>query len=93
MWLDDFEVLPEETIDFSPEFIRKAVELSLNIPNEERQWQTYLNVLALYSFEEWLGVRAPDVTINQEHCSVQEPPVANAIEVVCNLKVNEFNFA
>src|ERR687885_2493417 len=86
----DFEVLPTEIVDLSPEAIDQAVELSLQIPNEERQWQTYLNVLALYGFEEWLGTRTTDLIINREHCSVLQPAMANAIEAVCNLKVGEF---
>ncbi|MDP8964736.1 MAG: DUF1822 family protein [Cyanobacteriota bacterium] len=90
MWLD-FEALSPETIDLSPESIAQAVELSTNIPNEQQQWQTYLNVLALYAFEEWLGSRSIDLTIDREYCSVLQPATANVIDAVCNLKVNEFN--
>ncbi len=89
IWLD-FEALPTEAVDLSSEMIDQAVELSAQIPNEQRQWQTYLNVLALCSFEEWLGTRATNLTTNREHCSLNEPATANAIEAVCNLKVNEF---
>jgi hypothetical protein len=90
MWLD-FEALSPETIDLSPESIAQAVELSTNIPNQQQQWQTYLNVLALYAFEEWLGSRSIDLTIDREHCPVLQPAIANVIDAVCNLKVNEFN--
>ena len=85
----DFDVLPLETIDLPPEVIEQAIEISSTIPNEERQWQTYLNVLALHGFQEWLGSRATDLTID-ERCSVLDSPTANAINAVCNLKVNEF---
>ena len=87
----DFEVLPIEAIDLSSEVIQEAVELSTQILNEERQWQTYLNVLALGSFQHWLGSRAPELTINRDQCSVLKPATANAIEAACNLKVNGFN--
>ena len=53
IWLD-FEPLATESVNLSPEVVDQAVALSLNIPNEERQWQTYLNALALFGFEEWL---------------------------------------
>ncbi len=86
----DYEVLPTGTIDLLPEFIKEAVERSSNIPNEERQWQTYLNVLALCGFEEWLRARATDLSVDRERCSVLQPSVANVIEAVCHLKVNEF---
>jgi hypothetical protein len=82
--------LPTEAIDLSPESIDQALELSAQIPNEQRQWQTYLNVLALCGFEQWLESRASDLIINRAQCSVLQPPVANAIASVCNLNVNEF---
>lgn len=87
----DFEVLSPEAVDLSSEWIDQAVELSSTIPHAEQQWQTYLNVLALAGFREWLGSRTTNLTLNQEHCSVLQPWVANAIASVCNLKVNEFN--
>ncbi len=88
-WLD-FEVLPTQAIDLSPESIDQALELSAQIPNEQRQWQTYLNVLALCGFEQWLESRATELIINRAQCSVLQPPIANAIASVCNLKLNEF---
>jgi hypothetical protein len=86
----DYEVLPIETVDLLPEFIQEAVERSSHIPHEERQWQTYLNVLALCGFEEWLRARGTDWTVHRQDCSVLQPPLANAIGAVCNLSVNEF---
>jgi hypothetical protein len=86
----DFEVLSTEALELSPETIEQAVELSLTIPNEERQWQAYLNALAMFGFEQWLNSRATDLTLDWENCSTREPATANAIEAVCNLKVNDF---
>jgi hypothetical protein len=85
----DFEAFSPETIDLAPESIDQAVELSTQIPNEQQQWQTYLNVLALYAFEEWLVNRATDLTGDRQH-DILQPAIANAINAVCNLKVNEF---
>ena len=85
----DFEAFSPETIDLAPESIDQAVELSTQIPNEQQQWQTYLNVLALSAFEEWLGNRATDLTSDRQH-DILQPAIANAINAVCNLKVNEF---
>src|SRR4028119_2497392 len=78
----DFEVFPTQRVDLSSEAIDQAVELSLQIPNEDRQWQTYLNVLALYGFEEWLETRATDLTINREHCSVLQQ-IGRAVQQEC----------
>lgn len=90
MWLD-FDVLPTVAVDLSSEWIDQAIELSSTIPHAEQQWQTYLNVLALGGFKEWLDSRTTNLTLNQEHCSVLQPWVANAIASVCHLKVNKFN--
>lgn len=89
IWLD-YQDLPIEAIDLAPAVIDRAVTLSSNIPNEERQWQTYINGLALGCFEEWLASRASGLTFNQNHCSILQPAVANAIDAVCNLDVNGF---
>lgn len=89
IWLD-YQDLSAEAVDLTPAVIDRAVSLSSNIPSEERQWQTYLNGLALGCFEEWLASRASGLTLNQNHCSILQPAVANAIDAVCNLDVNGF---
>lgn len=89
LWLD-YKVLPTEAINLSPAIINQAVKLSSKIPHEERQWQTYLNVLALGGFEEWLESRATDLMVNREQCSVLHPATANVINAVSNLQVGKF---
>lgn len=86
----DFEAFSDETIDLSPESINKAVEFSLNIPNEQQQWRTYLNLLALDAFEKWLDLRASELTVNSSSCTVLQPEMANVLDAVCNLQVEEF---
>lgn len=86
----DFEAFADQTIDLSPESINKAVEFSLNIPNEQQQWRTYLNRLALDAFEEWLSLQASELTINQQQCTVLQPEMANVIDAVCHLQVAQF---
>ncbi|MCF2151302.1 DUF1822 family protein [Desmonostoc muscorum LEGE 12446] len=86
----DFEVLATETITLSSNQINQAVELSQQIPTTSRQWQTYINALALLAFEQWLEERAEYLTINREKCTVLQPPLANAIAAVANLQVGEF---
>ncbi len=54
----DFEALQAETIALEPTHIDQALHLCSQIQDEERQWQTYLNALALFSFEQWLSDRA-----------------------------------
>lgn len=86
----DYEALPIEAIALSTDHIDRAVQLSHQIPDKLRKWQTYLHALALFGFEEWLERQAAEFNLNQEQSSVFQPAVANAIEAVCNLKVGEF---
>src|SRR4028119_1062128 len=86
----DFESFSPETIELSPDSVNQAVELSANIPNEQQQWRTYLNALALSAFEQWLDFRATELTINRENCTILKPEMANAIDAVGNLQVDKF---
>lgn len=86
----DFESFSETGIELSPEQIDRAVELSDCIPNSERQWQTYLNALALFGFETWLQSRDSSLTINSANCSVRQPSYASFVDGVFNLEVGNF---
>lgn len=88
--LFDFEAFSPETIDLSRDSVNQAVELSANILNEQQQWRTYLNALALSAFEQWLDFRATELTINRENCTILKPEMANAIDAVGNLQVDKF---
>lgn len=88
--LFNFEAFSDQTIDLSPESINQAIELSANISNEQQQWRTYLNFLALAAFEEWLSSRDSELKLNQEHCTILKPELANVIDAVANLQIGEF---
>lgn len=53
----EFEQLPPQVIPLSLSQINQAVELSGQIKDESKQWQTYLNALSLSAFETWLESR------------------------------------
>lgn len=89
MWLD-FEVLPIETITLSPAAIDRAATLSAQIPNPQRQWQTYLNTLGMFGFQEWLAQRDSAIKIEVEKTSIFKPEIANVIEAVIDLIINNF---
>ncbi|MCP2732134.1 DUF1822 family protein [Limnofasciculus baicalensis] len=86
----DFEVLPIETIPLSPVAIDRGAKLSAQIPNAQRQWQTYLNGLALFGFQEWLAQRDSLIEIEVEKSSLFKPEIANFIEAIIDLKINNF---
>jgi hypothetical protein len=86
----DYELLSPDAVHLSSEQIIQAVDLSNKIPNLSRKWQTYINSLALFSFEEWLQERVDTCIIQRENCTVLQPALANTIPVVANLQVGEF---
>lgn len=86
----DFEASQAETIALETTHIDRALQLCSPIQNEDRQWQTYLNALALFGFVQWLLHRAPDISVNSEDCSIFQPQHDNRINAVCDLKVGEF---
>lgn len=87
----DFRGLHPEEIWLEPEHFDKALQLSNQVSGEVNQWQTYVNVLALLGFLEWLSERVTDFPVDQENCSVLQPQYANFIAAICNLKICEFN--
>ena len=86
----DFEAFPVEAIALEPAHIQRAIQISSSIPNESQQWQTYLNALALFAFEQWLNERASDIALESENSTVLQPQFANVFQAVANLTVGSF---
>lgn len=86
----DFEAFAVEAIALESANIERAIQISSSIPHPSQQWQTYLNALALFGFEQWLGERASDIPIESVNSTVLKPPYANAIQAVANLTVGSF---
>ena len=84
---DTFD-LQDRTVPLETEHFDWAGRMSNPLPTEERQWKTYLNLLALAGFKEWLSQRAPDLTVQSDGCSSLSPPLANVIDAVCNLEIS-----
>jgi len=89
--LTDTRALLPEVVELEVEYFEQAVRISNQVNSEPQQWQTYLNALALLSFEQWLGERVTDLALLKKNCSLSQPQYANVMEAVCNLQVGEFN--
>lgn len=76
-------LLPLETIWLEPEQIERAKATIDRSTSEARQWQSYLNELALLGFEQWLSDRLPEKSIERS---------PKPIDSVCYLEVNGFTF-
>lgn len=79
----EFRLLLPEVIWLKQEYFEYARETRNQVKSEAYQWQTYLNALAVQSFEEWLKERIPDQLVIRDD---------NVIEAGSHLKVGEFKF-
>lgn len=86
----DFEGINTNTIFLQSAQINRAAQIATQVTNESQQWQTYLNALALFVFEEWLEERAPELQLDPGECSILQPNLLNSIAAVCNLKIGNF---
>jgi len=86
----EFQRLPTESLNIEPEEINQAVELSNKIPDDSRQWQTYINGLALFTFKKWIEERDENLTVNWQGSTIAKPSLANAIPIITNLQVGQF---
>jgi Protein of unknown function (DUF1822) len=86
----DFEAFPVAAIALESANIDRAIQISSLIPNESQQWQTYLNALALFGFEQWLAERASDIPLSSAKSTVLQPEYANVFQAVANLTVGSF---
>ncbi len=84
----DFEPLPIQAVALSQRHFDQAVAMSDRVVSEPRQWQTYLNALALFGFQEWFAEQAPDLALDWRQCSLFKPPYANLIEAAYDLRIN-----
>ncbi len=86
----EFDRLPTESISLETEDINHAIILSSKIPDDSRQWQTYLNSLALFGLKQWIKERDGNFTVNWQESTIAKPELANAIPVATNLQVGSF---
>ncbi|MEL6441629.1 MAG: DUF1822 family protein [Cyanobacteria bacterium J06621_8] len=87
----DFEAFTDTGIELSSEQIEQAIALSDRcLINPERQWQAYLNALALFGFETWLEERDSSLSLDRTNASIRQPSYANYINGVFNLTVGEY---
>jgi|SRR4028119_730919 Protein of unknown function (DUF1822). len=62
----DFRLLSPEVIEIETEDFELAKEISGEVAVEAHQWQSYLNAVALLSFEKWLTERMPGKIVERD---------------------------
>lgn len=89
--LPNFGAIQSEIIYLEPEHFERAVEISSQITNENHRWKTYLSVLALCSFEEWLNQQASDILISTNYSSILQHQCTTESTALSYLKLGEFD--
>lgn len=84
----DFTVLSSNAIALEPEQIEQAILFTDLFTDPTKQWQTYLNALALFGFEAWLTHREPELVLEKEQCTVLQ--ANNTLNAIFKLKIDEF---
>lgn len=81
--------LSTDTIALDDDQIEAAIEIARPITDPDRQWQVYLNALALAGFEAWLTMRSPDLPFNSQDCSLFKSNPADRLPIAANLRVGQ----
>jgi hypothetical protein len=69
--------------------IEQAHRLSQIAASEAQRWQTYLNAIGLFGFEQWLAERST-LSVNLAHCSLLQPGYAVLLSAVTQVQVGAF---
>jgi hypothetical protein len=81
--------LSTATITLDDEQIEAAMSIARPIIDPDRQWQVYLNALALAGFEAWLTMRSPDLLFNAQDCPLFKSSPADRLPIAANLRVGQ----
>jgi len=82
--------LSPKFIWLEPEHFEEAKKISASNTDEARQWQSYLNALALLGFEQWVKEKTSNINVNRENCLIFHSDSTNTTDVVCNFDLNDF---
>lgn len=82
-------VLSTATITLDDDQIEAAMSIARPITDPDRQWQVYLNALALAGFEAWLTMRSPDLLFNAQDCPLFKSNPADRLPIAANLRVGQ----
>ena len=77
-------------IELQPQWLERSLTISEDLHNQSRQYNLYLQAVALFVFEFWIHLREPNLVINIAESSVFHPEIANIIDVICNVKIGDF---
>lgn len=85
-----FRQIVPEILWLEPEDFDRAKATSDILETEELQWQVYLTVLALLSFEGWLITKLENCQVNIKDSSIFNPRSTQFFDAACNVRVGDF---
>ena len=83
------QIIPE-ILWLEPEDFDRAKAASNILGTEELQWQVYLTVLAVLSFEGWLKTKLEYCQVNIKDSSIFNPRYTQFIDAACNVQIGDF---
>ncbi|MGP1374901.1 MAG: DUF1822 family protein [Almyronema sp.] len=87
----EHEAIDTNAIALTASELVELAQLSQSTLAPDRQWQSYLNRLGLVGLEHWLAERSPDLSLNQQHSTLEQPAYNNLLlSAICNLQVGAF---
>ncbi|MDY6941066.1 MAG: DUF1822 family protein [Cyanobacteriota bacterium] len=85
-----FRQIVPEILWLEPEDFDRAKATSDILGTEELQWQVYLTVLALLSFEGWITIKLENCQVKIEDSSIFNPRLVQFVDAACNVRVGDF---
>jgi hypothetical protein len=86
----DYEPAWEDGIDLDPTTVDEAKALVAQITDRDRQWQSYLALLALAGFRQWLPTQAPEIPSDLRHATLLLPTASDAPAAIHQIQLNAF---
>lgn len=78
-------------IDLDPERVNRAIALSQTLTNPLTRWQSYLALLALEGFSQWLGDRATSIEYDRSSARLLEPSGFGSPAAINSVYANQFH--
>jgi hypothetical protein len=69
----NFDFTTQEIVELDSNDYQRAKENSDRIQGQDKQWDAYINTLALLGFEKWLHSRRPEVSVLTHDSTIWEP--------------------
>ncbi len=68
-----FEAIATESIELAPAAVAQAIALSQAISDPLERWQSYLALLVLEGFEQWLQQHSTPITLKRKQATLLQP--------------------